>query len=141
MIRSASVLLVAALGSLCRHREPRPVELHRLRTRAIHSLRRTEGPGHRRRARWPAACWAVSSATRSAAAAATRWPRSPGAGAGAYAGHQVEKSAKSTSYWSVAIKMDGGNTRTFTYSSKPAVKEGERVKLVDGGKRLALVAN
>ena len=64
-----------------------------------------------------------------------------GAGAGAYAGHQVEKSAKSTSYWSVAIKMDGGNTRTFTYSSKPTVQEGERVKLVDGGKRLALLAN
>ena len=64
-----------------------------------------------------------------------------GAGAGAYAGHQVEKSAKSTSYWSVAIKMDGGNTRTFTYSSKPTVQEGERVKLVGGGKRLALLAN
>jgi outer membrane lipoprotein SlyB len=64
-----------------------------------------------------------------------------GAGTGAYAGHQVEKSAKSTSYWTVAIKMDGGSTRTFTYSSKPAVREGERVKLVDGGKRLALIAN
>jgi outer membrane lipoprotein SlyB len=64
-----------------------------------------------------------------------------GAGGGAYVGHQVEKSANKTSQWSVAIAMDGGGTRTFTYSSKPDVKEGERVKLVDGGKRLALVAD
>ena len=63
-----------------------------------------------------------------------------GAGGGAYAGHQVEKSAKKKAYWSVTLKMDGGQTRTFTYSAQPTVKEGERVKLVDGGKRLALVA-
>ena len=64
-----------------------------------------------------------------------------GAGGGAYAGHQIEKNAKKKSYWSVDIRMDGGSTRTFTYTSKPTVNEGERVKLVDGGKRLALVAN
>jgi len=63
-----------------------------------------------------------------------------GAGVGAYAGHQVEKNAKKTSSWSVAIRMDSGQTRTFSYSAKPAVREGERVKLVDGGRRLALVA-
>ena len=64
-----------------------------------------------------------------------------GAGGGAYAGHQIEKSAKKKTYWTVDIRMDGGTTRSFTYSTKPSVKEGERVKLVDGGKRLALVAN
>jgi outer membrane lipoprotein SlyB len=64
-----------------------------------------------------------------------------GAGGGAYAGHQIEKSQKKTGYWSVDIRMDGGATRSFTYSAKPTVKEGERVKLVDGGKRLALLAN
>jgi hypothetical protein len=37
--------------------------------------------------------------------------------------------------------MDSGTTKTFSYTSQPTVKEGERVKLVDGGKRLALVAN
>jgi outer membrane lipoprotein SlyB len=63
-----------------------------------------------------------------------------GAGGGAYVGHQVEKNKNAKDYWSVSIKMDGGNTRSFTYSSQPPVKEGERVKLVDGGKRLALVA-
>ena len=64
-----------------------------------------------------------------------------GAGAGAYAGHQVEKSHNKKSYWSVAVKMDDGSRRTLTYSAKPAVNQGEAVKLVDGGKRLALLAN
>jgi outer membrane lipoprotein SlyB len=64
-----------------------------------------------------------------------------GAGAGAYVGNKGEKDRNKKSYWTVAIKMDGGATRTFTYSNQPTVKEGERVKLVDGGKRLALIAN
>lgn len=63
-----------------------------------------------------------------------------GAGAGAYAGHQVEKGSKKKTYWAVTLRMDNGTTRNFTYTSKPAVNEGERVKLVDGGRRLALVA-
>lgn len=63
-----------------------------------------------------------------------------GAGVGAYAGNEVEKNSKKKSYWSVAIRMDSGQTRNFTYSSKPGVNEGEHVKLVDGGRRLALVA-
>lgn len=63
-----------------------------------------------------------------------------GAGAGAYAGNEIEKNRKKKSFWSVSIKMDSGNVRTFTYASKPSVREGERVKLIDGGKRLALVA-
>jgi len=37
--------------------------------------------------------------------------------------------------------MDNGQNRTFTYSSQPAVHQGERVRLVDGGRRLALVSN
>ena len=64
-----------------------------------------------------------------------------GAGLGAYAGNQVEKNYKKKSYWRVAIQMDGGNMRSFTYGGKPAVHEGERVKHVDGGRRLALLAN
>jgi len=63
-----------------------------------------------------------------------------GAGGGAYAGHQIEKNVKSKTTWTVDIRMDGGQTRTFTYSNAPTVHEGERVKLVDGGKRLALIA-
>ncbi len=64
-----------------------------------------------------------------------------GAGVGAYAGNQVEKNRNTKQYWSVAIRMDNGSTRNLTYSNKPAVNEGERVKLIDGGKRLALIAN
>ena len=64
-----------------------------------------------------------------------------GAGGGAYAGHQVEKNVKKKVYWAVSLKMDNGQARTFTYSAEPTVKAGDRVKLVDGGKRLALLAN
>ena len=64
-----------------------------------------------------------------------------GAGAGAYAGNEVEKNRNTKGSWSVALKMDNGQYRTFTYSNQPSVRDGDRVKLVDGGKRLALVAN
>jgi outer membrane lipoprotein SlyB len=62
-----------------------------------------------------------------------------GAGGGAYAGHQIEKNVKSQTKWEVRLRMDDGRYRTFTYSNAPSVHEGERVKLVDGGRRLALV--
>ena len=64
-----------------------------------------------------------------------------GAGAGAYAGNEIEKNKNKTHSWNVSIRMDNGQNRTFTYSSQPAVHQGERVKLVDGGRRLALVSN
>ena len=64
-----------------------------------------------------------------------------GAAGGAYVGNKVEQNRNKKSYWTVAINMDSGNTRTFTYSNQPTVKEGERVKLVDGGRRLALLTN
>jgi outer membrane lipoprotein SlyB len=63
-----------------------------------------------------------------------------GAGVGAYAGHQVEKNAKKKTYYNVVVKLDDGTTRTLSMGSKPAVKEGERVKIMDGN-RLALLAN
>ena len=64
-----------------------------------------------------------------------------GAGAGAYAGNEIEKNKNKTRSWNVAIRMDNGQNRTFTYSSQPTVHQGDRVKLVDGGRRLALVSN
>ena len=63
-----------------------------------------------------------------------------GAASGAYVGNTVEKNKNTKGYWQVAIRMDGGTTRTFRYTNQPSVREGERVKLVDGGKRLALIA-
>jgi outer membrane lipoprotein SlyB len=62
-----------------------------------------------------------------------------GAGAGAYAGNEIEKNQKKTGTWSVTIRMDTGSTRTYSYSAQPAVREGERVRVLDGGKRLALL--
>jgi hypothetical protein len=56
-------------------------------------------------------------------------------------GQPGRKNQKKKTYWAIAIRMDNGGTRNFTYTDKPAVNEGERVKLVDGGRRLALVAN
>src|SRR5512147_796196 len=64
-----------------------------------------------------------------------------GAAGGAYVGNEIEKKKNTTGYWSVSIKMDAGNVRTFTYSSQPTVHANDRVKLVDGGKRLALITN
>ena len=64
-----------------------------------------------------------------------------GAGAGAYAGHQVEKEVKKKKYWSVSVRMDDGTVRNLTYGERPPANEGERVKLLDGGRRMALVAN
>ena len=63
-----------------------------------------------------------------------------GAAGGAYVGNKVEQNKNTKTQWSVGIKMDSGQQRTFVYSSQPTVREGDRVKLVDGGRRLALVA-
>ena len=64
-----------------------------------------------------------------------------GAGVGAVAGNEIEKSHKTKTSWTVSIRMDAGNIRTLTYSNQPSVREGDRVKLVNGGKQLALMAN
>ncbi len=64
-----------------------------------------------------------------------------GAGAGAYAGHQIEKNRNKKSYWAVSVRMDNGSTPNLTYTERPPVNEGERVKLLDGGLRIALLAN
>ena len=63
-----------------------------------------------------------------------------GAAGGAYVGNEIEKKKNTKGSWNVAIKMDTGQQRTFVYSSQPTVHDGDRVKLIDGGRRLALVA-
>ena len=63
-----------------------------------------------------------------------------GAGLGALAGNQVEKNMKKKSYYVVTVNLDNGKKKSVTYSSQPAFKEGDRVKVVDG-KKLALLAN
>lgn len=60
-----------------------------------------------------------------------------GAGAGAYAGHEIEKYAKKTQHYDVIVRLEDGTSRTFSYQNEPAFRTGDRVKVVDG----ALVAN
>src|SRR5438045_7010862 len=63
-----------------------------------------------------------------------------GAGAGAYAGNEVERNSRSKSYYVVAVRLDNGRMRTVTQGARPGVHEGDRIKIVDGN-RLALIAN
>ena len=55
-----------------------------------------------------------------------------GAAGGAYAGHQVEKSMKSTTHYDVVVNMDDGTTRTFSYDTQPAFQAGSKVRVVNG---------
>ncbi len=60
-----------------------------------------------------------------------------GAAGGAYAGHQIEKHVKSTQSYNVAVRLDDGTSRTFSYEAEPAFRVGDKVKVVEG----RLVAN
>jgi len=55
-----------------------------------------------------------------------------GAGAGAYAGHQVEKKQKESTSFQVIVKMEDGATRTFNFSKETSFRIGDKVKIVDG---------
>ena len=63
-----------------------------------------------------------------------------GAGAGAYAGHQIEKSRNSRTTWIVTVKLDDGTQKTYSYAVRPPFREGDRIKSLDGGRRIALIA-
>jgi outer membrane lipoprotein SlyB len=63
-----------------------------------------------------------------------------GVGVGAVAGNSVEKNIKKKTYYVVTVRLDNGGTKSVTQSAKPAMHEGDRVKVVDGNK-LALLAN
>ena len=54
-----------------------------------------------------------------------------GAAGGAYAGHQIEKSQKSTTSYQVFVKMENGAMRSFTYGAPTGYKVGDKVKIVD----------
>ena len=62
-----------------------------------------------------------------------------GVGVGAVAGNEVEKNVKKKSYYVVTVRLDNGGSKSVTQSAKPALREGDRVKFVDGN-RLALLA-
>jgi outer membrane lipoprotein SlyB len=52
-----------------------------------------------------------------------------GAAGGAYAGHQVEKSARSTKTWNVTVRMDNGRNRTIALGAAPALAVGDKVRI------------
>jgi uncharacterized protein YcfJ len=54
-----------------------------------------------------------------------------GAAGGAYAGHQVEKSQKSTTSYVVYVKTEDGKTHTFSYAQPTSYRAGDKVKIVD----------
>ncbi len=60
-----------------------------------------------------------------------------GAAGGAYAGYQIEKQMKKTQRYDVAVRLEDGTSRIFSYQDQPAFRPGDKVKVVDG----ALVAN
>ena len=64
-----------------------------------------------------------------------------GAAGGAYVGNTVEKNKNTKAYWHGHDQDGRRQYAQFHYSNQPSVHEGERVKLVDGGRRLALIAN
>jgi len=72
-----------------------------------------------------ARCWQVGSGRGKDVATVA------GAAGGAYVGHQVEKNQKSTTTYQVVVKMEEGNTRTFTYANPASYRVGDKVKIVD----------
>ncbi len=55
-----------------------------------------------------------------------------GAGAGAYAGHEIEKNQKARTTFRVVVKMEDGKSRTFSFAKETSYRVGDRIKVVDG---------
>jgi outer membrane lipoprotein SlyB len=52
-----------------------------------------------------------------------------GIAGGAYAGHQVEKTQRTTSRWEVGVRMENGEYRTVTLDAEPVWRTGDKVRL------------
>ncbi|MEA3083149.1 MAG: hypothetical protein QOC89_846 [Paraburkholderia sp.] len=55
-----------------------------------------------------------------------------GAVGGGVAGNSVEKHIRSTTSYSVRVRMESGKTRYFTYHEAPPFQEGQRVRVENG---------
>jgi outer membrane lipoprotein SlyB len=58
-----------------------------------------------------------------------------GAAGGAFAGNETEKNVKSRLRYRVLVKLENGQSRTFTYNSATSYRVGDRIK-VDAGRLL-----
>jgi outer membrane lipoprotein SlyB len=56
-----------------------------------------------------------------------------GAGAGAYAGHEIEKNANRSVRYQVRVRMNDGTLRTFYEAAQPAWSIGQRVRVTESG--------
>ncbi|MEO5691738.1 MAG: glycine zipper 2TM domain-containing protein [Usitatibacter sp.] len=54
-----------------------------------------------------------------------------GAGAGAYAGNEIEKNNKTKTTYQVVVRMENGSDRSFSYANPTAYKVGDAVKVVN----------
>lgn len=55
-----------------------------------------------------------------------------GAGAGAYAGNEIEKNRNTRITYQVVVKMEDGKSRTFSFRKETSYRAGDRIKVVDG---------
>ena len=55
-----------------------------------------------------------------------------GALGGGFAGNSVEKHLRSTTTYTVRVRMENGKTRYFTYHEAPPFQQGERVRVENG---------
>jgi outer membrane lipoprotein SlyB len=55
-----------------------------------------------------------------------------GAAGSAFAGNEIEKSAKKRRAYRVTVRMDDGSFRTVSLSSPPAFNVGDKVRVVEG---------
>jgi outer membrane lipoprotein SlyB len=56
-----------------------------------------------------------------------------GAGAGAYAGHEIEKNVKRSTQYQIRVRMQDGSYRTFYQQSQPALDLGQKVRVTERG--------
>lgn len=56
-----------------------------------------------------------------------------GAAGGAYAGHQIEKNARKTVQYEIAVRMQDGSYRTIIQPSSDGLSPGVRVRIVNDG--------
>ncbi|MGK5038676.1 glycine zipper 2TM domain-containing protein [Janthinobacterium sp. LB3P118] len=58
-----------------------------------------------------------------------------GAVGGAVAGNQIEGSVRATRSYNIVVRLDNGKTRTVHQSTAPNWRQGDRVRVVNGGLR------
>lgn len=51
-----------------------------------------------------------------------------GAAGGAYAGHKIEQNMKSTKFWTVTVRFDNGEEKSFSFDQDPGYSRGDAVR-------------